>query len=216
MIKELNDIKVLMIDDSNFFSKAFTKHLDDNCAKVLCVNDPTLAIEKACEFRPDIIITDNEMPKITGLELITQFRKDPQWNEIPIIFLTGSQDPEAPIKAIQRGADDFISKDIFAKVLIPKMLALVRIRNRNLELMQLRQNQTMVSLIGTYKHEFGNSITILEGYWHLLKKNSASQEIYDKGNNAFHRIKDLLRNLDKLKVYEEEEYIGGTKIVKIK
>jgi PleD family two-component response regulator len=59
---------------------------------------------------PDIIVLDIEMPGINGFELCKVLRSHPEWQHIPIIFLSVHADQESQSKAFAVGADDYIPK----------------------------------------------------------------------------------------------------------
>ncbi|MGC4001230.1 MAG: diguanylate cyclase [Anaeromyxobacter sp.] len=98
---------------------------------VLLARDGRRAVEVAKTEQPDIIIMDGMMPVLDGFEACAKLKEDPVTAGIPIIFLTGLEDEEREIRALELGAFDFISK--------PIRPALVRARIRNcLELKRQR------------------------------------------------------------------------------
>ncbi len=56
------------------------------------------------------IVTDLEMPRMTGLDLLTALKADPDLAQIPIFLITGNSDPGLPARALQYGADSFFQK----------------------------------------------------------------------------------------------------------
>ncbi|NJK61537.1 MAG: response regulator [Synechococcaceae cyanobacterium SM2_3_1] len=71
---------------------------------------------------PDLLILDVEMPDTSGLELCQVLRSDPQWSQLPIIFLTHHQDLETQRQAYACGADDLVIKPVQAKELANRIL----------------------------------------------------------------------------------------------
>lgn len=59
---------------------------------------------------PDLIISDLNTPKLSGLELIEQVKSSDFFNSVPIIILSGEESSEKRIKCLDSGADDFIVK----------------------------------------------------------------------------------------------------------
>lgn len=59
---------------------------------------------------PDIVITDLMLPHVSGFEIITQIRESPKWADVPIIVLSGKVTEADAIRALECGANDYITK----------------------------------------------------------------------------------------------------------
>jgi diguanylate cyclase (GGDEF)-like protein len=62
------------------------------------------------ETRPNLILLDLEMPKLSGTELCRSIRSDRRWSELPVIFLTGHTDQASVQRVFGAGADDYVGK----------------------------------------------------------------------------------------------------------
>lgn len=69
-------------------------------------------------FKPDLILMDLNMPKASGIELTEMIRQSLQFQNIPIVFLSGESDEERQMDALEAGGDDFLSKPIRPRRLI--------------------------------------------------------------------------------------------------
>jgi EAL domain-containing protein (putative c-di-GMP-specific phosphodiesterase class I)/PleD family two-component response regulator len=69
-------------------------------------------------FKPDLILMDLNMPKASGIELTEMIRQSEQFQNIPIVFLSGESDEERQMDALEAGGDDFLSKPIRPRRLI--------------------------------------------------------------------------------------------------
>jgi len=58
----------------------------------------------------DIVITDLMLPYVSGFELITQIREDRQWQHVPVIVLSGKVTERAVVRALDIGANDYVTK----------------------------------------------------------------------------------------------------------
>lgn len=70
------------------------------------------ALTKAKSHSPDLILLDIHMPGLDGFDVCRKIREDPVLGDVPIVFTTASDDKPSKIKAINAGADDFITKPI--------------------------------------------------------------------------------------------------------
>jgi DNA-binding response OmpR family regulator len=71
---------------------------------------------------PDLLILDIEMPDINGLKLCQVVRNDPDWSELPILFLSVHKDRETIEQVFIVGGDDYVNKPIIGSELIARIL----------------------------------------------------------------------------------------------
>lgn len=111
--------KVLVIDDEPGNIKMLYRGLA-HIYQILGATSGEEGIETTKTENPDLILLDIQMVGISGYEVLTQLRKDPDTSHIPIIFLSGLDNPEDESYGLELGADDYIAK--------PFNLAVVRAR----------------------------------------------------------------------------------------
>lgn len=70
---------------------------------------------------PDLVILDVEMPEINGIELCQTLRNDPNYQELPVLFLTAKQDTKTIQAIFEIGGDDYISKPVVGAELIARI-----------------------------------------------------------------------------------------------
>ena len=80
--------KVLIVDDEIHIVHVVAIKLRNNGYEVISANNGAEAYELACEVMPDIVVTDFQMPVMTGLELVEKLRENDQTKNIPVIMLT--------------------------------------------------------------------------------------------------------------------------------
>ena len=76
------------------------------------VSDPTLAIEAMTSFKPDLVITDIQLPHVTGLELMELIRKDEDLCDVPIMAVTAYAGVGDDERIRAAGAQAYVSKPI--------------------------------------------------------------------------------------------------------
>lgn len=101
---------VLIVDDEAAGRETLNALLASEGYRLLfAANGPT-ALQMATAERPDVILLDLMMPGMDGFEVCTTLRADPELAEVPVIILTALDDRGARLRALQTGADDFVTK----------------------------------------------------------------------------------------------------------
>ena len=85
-------------------------------AHVVAVSSEVMA--ELDRFRPDLVLMDLHMPGLDGAELTAMIRAHPDFARLPVVFLTGDEDPERRFEALDIGADDFLSKPVRPRHLV--------------------------------------------------------------------------------------------------
>lgn len=107
---------ILLIDDDPVVRSLASGILRKNGYNVHVAKDGTEGIELAKKHHPDLVVTDYQMPGISGMEVLASLR---DYNEmLPVIMLTAHGDATLTIKSMQTGAFDFIEKPINPKELL--------------------------------------------------------------------------------------------------
>lgn len=116
---------VLVVEDDEDLRAYLVKSFKDKFTVLQAANGQE-AFDKALRFTPDIILTDVMMPQVDGIGLIRLIRNDHRTSHIPIIVLTAKAGENEEIKALEAGAEDFISKPFSTKSLLLKVNNYVR------------------------------------------------------------------------------------------
>ncbi|OKH55795.1 multi-component transcriptional regulator [Calothrix sp. HK-06] len=126
-------VNILVVDDDPVFLAALRPMLEPWGIRMTGLDDPLRFWEALRSTAPNLLILDVDMPQINGIELCQAVRTDPDWQGLPILFLTARCDRETIQQVFTSGADDYISKPVVAVEL------LTRITNR-LERIRLIEN----------------------------------------------------------------------------
>lgn len=84
----MDNKKALVVDDEIHIVQVVAIKLRNNGFDVTTAENGAVALEYAKEIKPDIIVTDFQMPVMTGLELVENLRQDAETADIPVIMLT--------------------------------------------------------------------------------------------------------------------------------
>lgn len=120
---------VLVVDDNPQNVELVQAYLESlDCVTEVAV-DGLQALEKAAEVRPDLIILDIMMPKMSGFEVCRRLKADPKLRDIPVLMLTALNEFGDIEKGVESGTDDFLSKPINKSDLITQVKRLLRLRH---------------------------------------------------------------------------------------
>ncbi len=119
--------KILVVDDEPFNVEILKGLLSKKYAVETAANGEE-AFRKVKEISPDLILLDVIMPEIDGYEVCRQLKSDQKTMNIPIVMVTCLTDRNDRIKAIEAGADDFLSKPIDWIELSARVKSLLRIK----------------------------------------------------------------------------------------
>ena len=105
--------KIMIIDDEQLVIKVVKRYLSaEGYANFVTVSDSTLAIDMICEEQPDVILSDINMPDVTGLDILRIRQKNPALTAIPILILSASSEQTVKREALELGATDFLAKPV--------------------------------------------------------------------------------------------------------
>ncbi len=110
--------KVLIADDEIHIIHVVAIKLRNNGYEVIAANNGAEAYELACSEHPDILVTDYQMPFVTGLELIEKLRKNEETKQIPAILLTARSFAITPEVQESLGVEECLSKPFSPKELL--------------------------------------------------------------------------------------------------
>lgn len=118
---------VLIVDDNKDLCSMLKLQLED-MYNIYLANDGVEGLKKVHLYHPDIVVTDQMMPNMDGIEMLQRIRKDFQISHIPVIILTAKGNDEAKTKAISLGANAYITKPFSKDYLIARIEQLLKER----------------------------------------------------------------------------------------
>ncbi len=117
--------KILIVDDEPMNVKLLQAHLSPNQYEILHASSGSEALEKTFQDAPDLILLDVMMPGMDGYEVTRRLKKDPPFQEIPIILVTALDGKEDKRKGLEAGADEFLNKPIHKAELLARVRSLI-------------------------------------------------------------------------------------------
>lgn len=102
--------KILLVEDDEALASVYKSRLELEGFETISVNNGEEALSAAIEFKPDLILLDVMMPKISGFDVLDILRNTPATANIHVIMLTALSQPKDKEKAESLGVDDYLVK----------------------------------------------------------------------------------------------------------
>jgi len=121
--------KILVVDDDDRNLRLMEALLILLGYEVILARDGEAALEKAREIPPDVILLDVMMPKMDGFEVARRLKEKEETKFIPIVIVTALNEVEDRVRALEVGADDFLSKPVDKTELKARVQSLLKIKS---------------------------------------------------------------------------------------
>ena len=118
-------VDVVIAEDSRIQARMLIRRLEEAGHTVRWGENGGLALAMARERRPDIIVSDIEMPEMTGYEFCKAAKSDPALKGVPFILLSTLSDPIDIIRGLDAGADNYVTKPYEPEYLLGRMNSLL-------------------------------------------------------------------------------------------
>lgn len=234
-MSQVTEVKsILVADDDDDIRQIVCAALSAMGFEVKAASDGNQAIELLELGLPDLAVLDVGMPGHTGIEVCARIKSSSEGELTPVIMLTALDSVKDKVRALEGGADDYLTKPFNLHELRARIKALLRVRELNLrlreknDLLQAMQEKLIererqllvVQLAGTAAHSLGQPLSAIMLNCHLLEKLEPSDARYKKALDAIkldaRRMADMLEKLKSVDASKTSEYYGDTEILDIK
>jgi signal transduction histidine kinase len=182
-------VKILIVEDSALQAEMLKRMLNAEGFSVIVANDGAEGLTKAKKLKPDLVISDINMPVMNGFDLCRFLKNDKDTLGISVILLTSLSVPNDVVSALESGADNFIVKPYDRKLLLSRIDNIFL----NRELQKHSQSQTGVEI-----HFAGKKYIITSEKKQILDLLISTYE------NAVHKNTELIEVQKKLEILNEE------------
>lgn len=139
--------RILVVDDDLGSRAALAELLEEEGYSVDSAADGDAALSRVAEDPPDLIISDVRMPRVDGLDLVVQLRQRAALSDMPIILVSGVDDPTGRIGGLDLGADDYLPKPLDADELLARIRLHLRHAERSREIVARSATDELTGLL---------------------------------------------------------------------
>jgi two-component system alkaline phosphatase synthesis response regulator PhoP len=118
---------ILVVDDEPKITQLVRDYLERAGFAVVTAGDGREALMRARTEQPDLVVLDLGLPRLDGLDVTRQLRRDV---DVPIIMLTARDDETDKLVGLELGADDYVTKPFSPRELVARVRAVLRRRDR--------------------------------------------------------------------------------------
>lgn len=125
-------IKLLIVDDEPEIGELLSYNFRKRGFDVMTATNGITALESMNSFMPDVVILDIMMPYMNGITTCREIKSNPRLQNIPVLFLSATNNDDLIREALMSGGDKFISKPIHLNLLIETVVKMqVKLQNIN-------------------------------------------------------------------------------------
>ncbi|QEH36965.1 Response regulator PleD [Aquisphaera giovannonii] len=121
--------KILIADDNPQNVELLEAYLSDVECELRTASDGEETLEAVREFRPDLILLDIMMPRLSGFEVCRKLRANPDTRDVLILMVTALNEASDFERGVQAGTDDFLTKPVNKVELLCRIRSLLRVRH---------------------------------------------------------------------------------------
>ena len=121
---------ILVVEDDRALANVLEYNLSSEGFAVNCAMDGQDALNQARARKPDLVLLDVMIPVLDGIQVCRQLRSDPATTNTPIIMLTAKGEETDQVVGFSVGADDYVTKPFSVRILLERVKALLRRRER--------------------------------------------------------------------------------------
>jgi two-component system phosphate regulon response regulator PhoB len=160
---------LLVVEDEAALVELLGYNLERAGYRVTAVGDGEEAILVAGEERPDLILLDWMLPRLSGIEVCRQLRRNPETRAIPIVMLTARGEESDRIRGLESGADDYVTKPFSVAELVARVRAVLRRTRPAVDQEILRHGDLAMDLVRHRVRRGDRQITLGPTEFRLLR-----------------------------------------------
>jgi two-component system sensor histidine kinase/response regulator len=216
---------ILVVDDDPTNIRLMESILKASGYSVLSARDGEEALDSIAKNRPDAVLLDVMMPRMSGLEVCHKLRSQYETRLLPIIMVTALNALEEKVQALETGADDFLTKPVNRMEMVAKLHSILRVKALHDEVEETRRqleakNDELVrlerlkeKLTQMVVHDLKNPLAGIVGNLQLLEMQGpgvppeAFHQILARTQESARQLMGLILNILDVARMEEEKLV---------
>jgi len=190
--------RILVVDDLPQNLELVEAHLGMLGHTVATASNGVDALRMMKEHAADLILLDVMMPGLDGYEVCRRLKADANSAFIPVLILTAVSGREEMVRAIEAGADDFLTKPFSGLELLIRIRSLLRIKKLHDQVENYRRMATVGEMAGGIAQEMRNPLAITSSAAQILLRKGADptlrQECAEKIRTAVNRVAAIVES----------------------
>lgn len=138
---DIRGSRVLVVDDNPQNTELVQAYLETLPVEIASAVDGVEAMQVADRFRPDLILLDVMMPRMSGFEVCQKIKSNPALRDTVVIMVTALHEVGDFERAVECGCDDFLTKPVNKLELVTRVRSLLRVRALKRMLEELKRGQ---------------------------------------------------------------------------
>ena len=188
---------ILVVDDDTANLRMASHILSEEKMRVSCLKSGEEAIKFLQENKPDLILLDIQMPGMDGFETMRHIKENKDTTDIPVIFLTASDDSNVEVRGLEAGAMDFIKKPFVPEILLIRAKHALDLIRLNAEYENARNeaivaNEAKSLFLSNMSHEIRTPINAVLGMNEMILRECRDEQILTYAENIRSSGKTLL------------------------
>ena len=191
--------RVLVVDDVTKNLQVVGTMLRNAGYEVMPTTSGAQALERVRAQLPDLILLDLMMPEMDGLEVCRRLKADSATRQIPVIFLTASNEMEHLVSGFEVGAVDYVTKPFNPPELLARVQTHVELRQARERLREMNEEKN--EFMGIAAHDLRNPLSAIQGYAEMVVEDAqalAHSELEGNGERireTAKRMGEMVQNL---------------------
>ncbi len=153
MTQETGIPRILIADDNSQNVELLEAYLAGVECELETAADGEETLQAVERFRPDLVLLDVMMPRLSGFEVCRKIRSNPQTKDTLVLMVTALNEPADFERGVQSGTDDFLTKPVNKLELLCRVRSLLRVRHLKSELDRALAYLTEVEAVSRERHE---------------------------------------------------------------